>query len=164
MNTQLVDAIRNMINTGIANLHICLPGEIVKYENGIAEVQPLLRRVYRDGTELDLPVIPRVPVVHPRTMTAGIQLPVQKGDGCLLLFAERSLDVWLSKGNIVSPDDFRKFDLSDAIAIPGLYSFNTEPLDSSNTSALILKNKSGTVVLEENGRVNINDGNLTVDL
>jgi hypothetical protein len=53
-----------------------------------------------------------------------ITFPVAAGDIVLLCFAQTSLDNWLQLGGVVDPQDSRKFDLSDAIAIPGLLSFN----------------------------------------
>ena len=45
--------------------------------------------------------------------------PLRPGDGVLLVFAQRSLEGWLS-GNDAAPDDPRRFDLSDCVAVPGL--------------------------------------------
>jgi hypothetical protein len=55
---------------------------------------------------------------------ADLVVPVAVGDTGLLVFADDSLDVWLSKGGLVDPLDDRHHALSDAIFIPGLRPFS----------------------------------------
>ena len=67
-------------------------------------------------------MIYNVPVLFPRSRKAAVTFPLEKGDTVLLVFAERSLDEWIEKGgNKVSPEDPRRHDMSDAIAIPGCF-------------------------------------------
>jgi hypothetical protein len=64
-------------------------------------------------------------VVRP-SVPAGADLvvPVEVGDTGLLVFADDSLDIWLSKGGLVDPLDDRHHALSDAVFIPGLRPFS----------------------------------------
>jgi hypothetical protein len=116
-----------LIEDRLRRVKVALPGEIDSYNatTGKAAVKPLLQERYADGEVVTLPVIPNVPLVFPRTAAASITLPVARGDGCLLLFCDRSIDRWLSVGGTVEPDDVRMHSLSDAVAIPGLVPFST---------------------------------------
>lgn len=158
------DAIAAIVDARLAGMHIALPGRIEKYERGThkAEVKPLLKKRYTDGTEQELSIVVNVPVVWPRTATFEMSAPLKRGDGVLLVFCERSLDAWLQKGGVASPADGRKFDLSDAIAIPGLYSFKADAL-TGDDDGFSLRYKDASIVIGNDGTVDINDGNLTVE-
>lgn len=105
------------------NLHTAMPGTVVAYDASTnrAQVQPFGRKKFFDGRALPYPIIHNVPVVFPMGMggRAGMTFPVQKGDGCLLVFAESQLDDYRGGGD---SDDTRSHDMNDAICIPGLYS------------------------------------------
>ncbi len=50
--------------------------------------------------------------------------PIEKGDRCMLLFMQRSINCWWAKGHECNPVDYfdtRKHDLSDGVAVFGLY-------------------------------------------
>ena len=118
------EALGELLDAAIANAgentHTAIPGVVVSVGGGTVNVKPLLNRKLRDGTVEELPVIPNVPVWFPRGGGASITWPVAAGDGCLLVFSERSLDEWKGGGGQVTPDDPRKHGLSDAIAFVGL--------------------------------------------
>jgi hypothetical protein len=121
----LSEPLLNAIQSAAVDMRVALPASVESYDSTQqrASVKPLLARRYADGEEAELPVIAGVPVVWPRAGGAAITMPVQRGDGVLLVFSDRSLDGWLVQGGTVTPDDPRTHALSDAIAIPGLVSF-----------------------------------------
>lgn len=158
---ELVDVIKSVVASMLSHVNTCLPGRIEAYEHTEqrADVKPLVSKRFSDGSVLELPVITDVPVVWPRTSQGGITFPLQRGDGCLLVFAQRSLDVWSSEGGVVDPRDTRKFDLTDAIAIPGLYPFKDKgPAD--NSSDLLIKFGNGTIRMKSDGDIEIGEGEL----
>ena len=148
------DIILSAIKSIISGMHTCLPGRIESYDYTTqkASVLPLLRDVYSDGEEINMPVIIDVPVVFPAIGSVGLTFPVNAGDGVLLVFAERSLDKWLSRGGVVTPDDPRRFDLSDAIAIVGLNPF-TETSQADNNTDVTLQNGTAKLKLQTGGKV-----------
>ncbi len=154
--SSLVDLIQNAISVETENIHTCVPGKFLSYDYKTQKcsVQPLLRKVYIEKTAVNLPVIENVPVVFPRSSSAGITFPIHKGDKCLIIFCERSIDEWKSQGEISTPQDPRRYDLSDAIAIPGLFSFSDKSLSSNNTDVEI-HNKSFVISLTGSGKVKI---------
>lgn len=106
-------------------IHTSLPCRVEKvYADTVAvDVKPLIRRRFQnpDGTEIDesIPVLPRVPLAFPRAGVFKITWPIKPGDLVEVQFSEASRDVFqASGGEEVDPDDFRRFDLSDAWAYP----------------------------------------------
>ncbi len=116
----LIGALRKAIRNEISGIHTAAPGKVISYDpaTGLASVQPSLKLKVPDSRLVDFPVIVGVPVVWPTAAggAASVTLPLKPGDGVLIVWAERSLDDWLLGGE---SDDPRKFDLTDAIAIPG---------------------------------------------
>ena len=116
------------IESLLLDVHTCMPGKIVAYNERkqLADVQPMLRRrqQHEDGSELveSFPVLPDVPVHFLRAAGFFMSFPLQKDDLVVLHFAEQSLDSYLSgNGSESDAGDFRRHDMSDAIAVPGLY-------------------------------------------
>lgn len=116
------------IESRLADLHTGLPAKVVSFNapKQSCSVQPLLIRLIVDesgkNVEEPLPQIDNVPV---RYFSAGgwsIIFPLKPGNIVYLAFAERSIDTWLEAepGASVVPEQSRKHDLSDAIAVPGL--------------------------------------------
>jgi len=132
--TTPTDIIRQAFNSMASQMHTCLPGEIVSYDytKQKANVKILLRKQLKDSEVFTYPELTNVPVIFPRTSEFSMHWPLNSGDNVALFFSERSLDDWLNAGGTVTPLDPRKFDLSDAIAIPGLYPFSeTSPAEDN---------------------------------
>lgn len=157
----LSDALVTTFWSLLASIHTCMPGRIESYEfkTQKASVKPLLKKKFLDGDVIEIPPLVNVPVVFPRTSTAGVTFPLKKGDGVLLVFAERSLERWYSSGLDSEPGDSRKFDLSDAIAIPGLFSFAQANLARNNTD-LVVENEGQKITIKPNGEIELGGANL----
>jgi|TARA_Y100000310_G_C20703455_1_gene832283 hypothetical protein len=144
-------------------LHTCMPGIITEYDGKQrrATVQPQIKKAYLDGEDLEYKPITDIPVVSFNAGNAGIRLPEDqhKNQTCLLVFSERALDNWLLKDGVQPPNDPRKFDITDGIAIVGLNNFVNE--DEGGNDMSMYYNGSSIKILE-NGDVDINDGNLVV--
>jgi hypothetical protein len=122
----LAELLRVAMENRLLEVHTSLPGRVEKINASTqtVDVKPLIKRRYADpdGTEVDesLPVIPRVPLAFPRAGNFKITWPIRKGDLVDLVFTETSRDNFKAgDGGEVDPDDFRRFDLSDAVAYPG---------------------------------------------
>jgi hypothetical protein len=118
--TELADVMRNAISNALEDVHTCAPGRVVSVNGGRVNVQPLLSRRLRDGRTEQMPVVPDIPVWFPSGGGASITWPINAGDGCLLIFAERSIDEWKGSFDAEAPDDPRRHQLTDAIALVGL--------------------------------------------
>lgn len=158
--------LKQAIQYNLLGIHTALPGQIESYDYSQqkADVKPLIKRNYKDGEVTALPVITSVPVIWPRAGNASLTFPLNKGDGVLLVFSERSMDTWLSIGSDAVPGDPRKFDLSDAIAIPGLYPFCTSGLAENNADVL-LRHGEAKFKLDSSAKIAIgNDSQELLDL
>jgi phage baseplate assembly protein gpV len=118
------EAIKLSIDNALLNLHTSMPGIIDSFDpvTQIATVQPAIKRILRDGQEINLPKLINVPVMFPRAGGYSFTLPVKQGDECKITFCERALDSWVQSGGIQAPIDRRKHNLSDAYVELGLYS------------------------------------------
>ncbi len=118
---EFAQGIEDMISNGIAGIHTACPATIVSFDAGtcVACVKPTMTYYKSDGTTLDYPVIIGVPVFMPRAGSSQITYPVKAGDSCLLVFAERSIDEWMGKGNSDNHDP-RRYDLTDAFCFVGM--------------------------------------------
>lgn len=127
----LAEVIRAAIQAHDADLHVSIPAEVVRADlaRGQVDVRPLVKEVLAAGdgarVAFSVPVIADVPIVWPGAGGYRLTFPVVAGDTVLLVFSDRSLDAWLTRGGEVDPGDDRRHALSDAVAIPGLRSFKT---------------------------------------
>ena len=161
----LSQVISDAIEARLIDVHTMLPGKFVKYDAATqkADVQPLIKRKFSNGTVVELPVITDVTVLTYRTTEVFISLPIKAGDLCMLVFAERSIDRWLSEGGSVDPQDSRKFDLSDAVAYPGLYP-HTMPVEA-DADNIVMKNGDSMLSILPDGKYKIeNNSNELIDL
>lgn len=136
------DATRRVALEVAYGLRVCVPGQIETYDHKTqrASVLPLMKDTLADGRALAYPVIDAVPVIWPRGTTCSLTMPLERGDGVLLLFADRALERWLSgdMGKQIEAGDPRAHDLSDCIAIPGLYPFTVDSLSGEPGTAVEL--------------------------
>lgn len=157
------------IDAALLEVHTWLPCKITRVRsNAKVDIQPQIKRKFKDGVLIDLPIIQNVLVVHPRGADYGVKLPIAVGDTGIGLFCERSLDVWAVSGGQVDPKDGRHHQLTDAIFIPGLYPSSnqiagaaTDMVLQNGTQAIItlkkdgdmtLKNKDATITLQKTGK------------
>ena len=145
--------IQNMIDAALRRVNTIMPAKVVAVDVAAAtcDVQPVLKRTNSNGEVLDLPVITSVPIAVYRAGKAFISLPVKVGDYVELRFSQRSLDSWLVSGGVIDPKDKRMFQLSDAIAYPGIYPFDDPPVGAS-ADDIIIKNDKSLLTIKPNGK------------
>jgi hypothetical protein len=148
--SQLLD---DFINSKLLDVHVALPARIVSYDSKTqyASVQPEIKRKFKDGAVVNLPIINNVPVVMPRTSSSYVYLPIKQGDNVLLIFSERSIDIWKNKGGDTDPKDARHHALSDAFAIVGGYPL-AKPIVGHDSKDLSLGNVLSKIQMTENGK------------
>ncbi len=131
MDTRTADQttqMREIIDRALSRVNTCIPGVIQSFDSSAqtASVIPAIqsKKIVDDIVSFeDYPVIVNVPVIFPFVTTLGfaLTLPIQSGDSCILLFAQRALDNWHDLGGIQPPETtnggVRHHDLTDAIAI-----------------------------------------------
>jgi hypothetical protein len=149
-SASLGDLLAQLSDFTLGRINVCLPGTIVSYNPATqtATVQPVPAARYHDP-ETDalvpeaMPQIANVPVRFPVGLggTIAITWPLAPGDPVTLEICDRSLDEWKSTGAPATvPQDVRRFDLTDAIAVPGPRP-PSQPIQASghHPSALVLQ-------------------------
>lgn len=104
----------------LAGVNTAMPGEVVAYDASTrrADIQPAIMKKDRSGDVGARAQIPGVPVLFLGGGGFTQTFPVNKGDEVLLIYSQRSIDRWATIGGVVDPRDGRKFNASDALAIP----------------------------------------------
>lgn len=121
------DTVATLVNEILQdNIRMSMPAIIVsvdEYESAQSiDVKPLVNNLYKDNIAVEYPVIYGVPVVLLGGGGALISVPLKVGDTVKLEFSRDSLQEFLgSSGETeVTPADFRRYSLTDAIATPML--------------------------------------------
>ena len=118
-NSSLTSLIMQGIMNALADTHTIIIGQIEKVNKTTIDVQPVIARNV-NGKEEPLPVFPDVPVVNFLGGTSSIQMPLAKGDDCVLFVSERCFDGWYYGNKNQKPMHPRMFDYSDCVAFVGL--------------------------------------------
>lgn len=120
MRQNFSDVIKKMFDAYMNNINTAIPGLIEKYDSATqrADIKPSIKK--RIGNEvISYPIITNVPVQFMGSGNAAFIFPLAKGDRCLLIFSQESLENYLSSPDReVEPGDTRRFSIADAICIP----------------------------------------------
>jgi hypothetical protein len=169
-DVNLDSLLKQYINNTLHNTYTAIPCKVTATES-LAEqrisVQPIINKITPSGEEQIQPILQSVPVVFPGSSTSQFSFPVSIGDTVLCVFSQRSLDRFKLGGNdLHRPLNFRKFSRNDAIAIPGLFPFQSAANNPSNRSlehsvedAVVTHNIGGNeceVRLKASGEVIVN--------
>lgn len=151
--TSPTDIFRNSVWSVLNTIHTAMPGIVEAYDPATnkATIQPALNKAYETGP-VPMPIMENVPVMFQSGSNFSINFPINVGDYVLLVFCERSIDLWKSVGGQVTPDDPRKFHLSDAVAIPGLMPF-TGDFSKNNGTDFIISFAGSTIRIKSDGSV-----------
>lgn len=161
MMQELVNQVKKTAKKATEEMHTAVPATIKSYDpsTGLASVQPVAKFKKPNGETMDYPSISGVPVVSPQSANVTIAFPIKAGDGCLLVFGEKSLDYWLYGKET---DTELSFDLSNAVAIPSLKNTGSPAMQKACSENAVVLQSGGTTLTVKSGEVVI-DGNLTVN-
>lgn len=103
--------LRTVIQSELSSFNTTVEGVVQSYDGGLATILPDASKRFADGDVLPFPSIFRVPIRWPSFNggICGIKGPIRNGDRVLVVFAQQATD---------GTDDERRFDMSDAYAIP----------------------------------------------
>jgi hypothetical protein len=167
MKMTLEEAIRQIVDSYMQSVHTAIPAVITSYDSKkqSAQIRPLINQTYFNGKSIALPIIVNVPIIFPHNKICGLKFPLKVGDTVLAIFSESCLERWLSSDSgAVDMGYNRRFDLSDAIAIPCVFSLNSAQFGADNeqgdfilihNGAKILLKEDGTIVIESNNNAMI---------
>lgn len=117
---QLFDTLKAEI---FSSLNCVKPGKIssIDLTNGSCTVEIVFKATIDNNQILSYPILVDCPVFYLQGAGAFIEMPIKKGDFCLVLFSDRDIDIWWATGNDNSvPNTSRKHSLSDGFALVGL--------------------------------------------
>lgn len=146
----LATVLSNVVRSASEGVACAMPGVVKSYDSATqkADVQPAVKRAEFDESgeliHVDYPVIQDVPIMFPGAGAYRMTFPVVAGDMVLLVFSDVAIDKWKQNGSAI-PTDPRRHNISDAVAIPGLFNFNSTPTDAP-TNALTIH--GDTVVVD----------------
>ncbi|SFE43284.1 hypothetical protein SAMN04487969_102493 [Paenibacillus algorifonticola] len=147
------DMYRSMFDAFSSNLRVAMPGIIQSFDpvEQTVTVQPAIRERVQDGklqsSWVNLPLLLDVPIVLPRAGNMVMTMPIAAGDECLVIFADMCYDAFFSNGGIQNQIEKRRHDLSDGIAIIGMWS-QPNVIENYSTTSAQLRNLNGTQYVE----------------
>lgn len=135
-DSMMEDMLTSMILKSQSQQMTALPCRVTSVYDDLnqakVDVQPLINILYKDNTAQERSQILGVPVVFPASRTSMVSFPVGVGDIVLCVMASRDIDNFKSGyGGPSTPNDNRRMSPRDAIAIPGLFPFATNPINPS---------------------------------
>lgn len=142
----LTGAMERNSSAALDKLHVGFPGVVTSYEAEFqrCDVQPLLK----DSAGRSLPQLRRVPILFPRGGGAYITWPIVAGDKLWILISDRCMEEYLDRGGAdpIGSKDPRKFDLSDAVGIPGIGAW-PDALPTTSAHLVVEHPTSGEIYL-----------------
>lgn len=150
----LVDVVQAALAAGLGPVRVAIPAVVVDYDSARQTVtaQVVIRSRYLDADGAAVAYRPRplagVPVVFPSGGGASVTWPLVAGDPLVLIVCDRAIDGWKANGGgDQTPIDPRRFDLSDAVALPGGHA-PADPLAAGavDEGAIVLTPPTGGVV------------------
>ncbi len=163
---QLEGVLDRIIQSALTKNYTARPARVDVYDAATQTVT--VTPVLKEYTELDdeevevieIPQIENVPVAFPRAGDWFVSMPITAGDYVLLVFADRSLDVWRAKGGVVDPIDRRRHSVTDAVAIPGVYPDPDKLTHSGIDADMVLGQQGGAVIhIKANGEIHLGQDN-----
>ena len=134
----LTEVLNELKNEIFANMNCIQIGKIQTVNsNQTVEIQIQVKRRISGDKISDYPLLVDCPYFVLSGGGAYIDMPIKKGDPCLVLFNDRNIDNWWSTENVKEPSDRRKHNLSDGIALVGISS-NVNFFDNDGTFVRVL--------------------------
>lgn len=120
--------LKRVITQLFNEINCCIPARIEAFDPATQQIEciPMIRRRVKnsDGSTeiIDYEKLIKVPLLTPyvRILGFSITMPINPGDLCLLLFADKPIDLWQETGDISDPPELtgtRNHHLTDGIAM-----------------------------------------------
>ncbi len=154
-------------NTGIG-IRVAMPGIVQSFnsEEQTVTVKCAVReKVDLNGiqTWTEIPLLLDVPIVLPRAGGYVLTMPVQRGDECLVIFSDNCIDGWWQSGGVQNQVEIRRHDLSDGIAVMGLWSQPNIVPGYSTDGAQLRSVDGGASITISGGSISIKASSVNID-
>lgn len=168
----LEEAIKAGVRTGLLDAMVSAPAIIKSFDpsNQTISAEIAIKRIV-DGADEKYPILLDVPVMSISVQGFHITMPIKVGDECLIIFADRCIDNWFTKGGIQKQAEHRNHHISDGFAIVGINStpnviksYDAENMvirNDANNQKITLK-ASGDIEVDTNKDVNVNCVNANI--
>lgn len=147
----LADVIDFYLANDRAELHVAVPGRVQSYDAAAQTVvvEPQTKKVSRDADDTrivdTLPVLPAIPVSWPRGGGYFLSMPLEAGDGGLIVFTDTDIGAWRDSGQVADPGDERRHGLGGAVFVPGLEPV-ARALTGAGTGHLVVGKEGGPAI------------------
>lgn len=139
----LEEIITLALDTRMRDMFGPMPGKIVAIDHSDntvdVEIQVRMPVPTDDDstTHEELPILPAVPILWPRSASAAITFPIAPGDTGLVLILGLSVSGWLDSGQVSDPGDTRGMHVSNAVFLPGFCAKADKPASASDPALVI---------------------------
>jgi phage baseplate assembly protein gpV len=136
----MFDQIRKLIDDRAAEMNVAMPAIIRSFDAAKQTVKADIAIKKLDGTTFTQLV--DVPIMIPTCAGFSLTLPIVAGDECLVVFADRCIDNWHTRGGVQDQAEHRLHNVGDGFAIIGV---NSTPrfISAYNTTDAELRNGAG---------------------
>ena len=161
MSTQgrLAHDLRMVFEGLMEGIFVGMPGEITEYDatTRLASVKPSILRQYKGkSTPTSIAPIQNVLIIQSRTAIAQVRLPVNVGDKCFLIFADRNISNFMQgDGSQKAPLDDRMHDVNDAFAFLGGWPPASDGKTDDDPTSLLVQYKDSSLKIKEDGEIQI---------
>jgi len=169
----LATVIPEYVESKLRDMRCIIPAKIESYNKATrrADVTPSVQYYTPQGIAVELKTITDVPVGYQGGKSCVIDIEYQAGDSVLLGFADYGIGNWKASAGTSQelPDDLSAHRLTGAIVICGIapegFDLSSAPTISVDKDKLMtITNQTGTIAIKDDGQIDINNGNLTVDV
>ena len=149
---ELDEVILSGVNRILSNVNTALPGTVKTYNfnNQTAEVDIDIKKKV-GGVFKNIPTLVSVPVFFPQGGVFSVTYPLKSGTKVLCIFCQRSIDDW-KEDVTADPKQSRKFNLSDAFALPMGHTKAT-PIPEADENNMVIGTAAGQIHIQPNGNI-----------
>ena len=164
-STKLSRYFREAFDGLLSGVNTSMPAHVISFDAAtqLAEIQVSIMLRTADG-DIERPPIVMVPVSFAGGNAFVIEHQIDPGDEGVAIFSQRSIDVWLDQGGPAAQGIARKFDMTDAMFLPGLRSQKNK-VSGFNNDGIMLRNKSGDqhFWIKSDGSMEISASTITIN-
>lgn len=178
----LATLLSNLKKDIFTNINCMQIGKIDSYDTATQSctIKIQVKRKISETESIEYPLLVDCPVFVYQGGGAYIDMPIQEGDYCLVLFNDRDIDIWFNDENLAEPNSSRKHSLSDGIALLGVNSKNSVlSLDGSKVRIITndypfetytqskefkIYNDSATIESDDTGNITLDNGQIIAEL
>lgn len=149
----LAPIIKNISMNEMKSLNFCMPAVVIgidRIKDGLIDVAPVIDKFTSTLGYTEYEPIHDVPIITPNTSTTSIQVPINQGDGVLLLFTQSDPSEFIQGLKDAHEPNTNSFlSLDNAVALIGfnpyqesVYNNNNYKNELDNTALTIVHNKN----------------------